>query len=1509
MDNDHSSSQVVKETLQSNIEIPNENTDVFIRTFKNRLSTLEGLYEKTMMKHDEFLNSIEAGDYLSKITKLEEEEKGLELNIEKLRTKIIDREGLLNNRTTAHTRTSINNTVTNGSNKEEGNQQTNLMNNGSLMFKTLKGKEVVINKNYLPLNIEFKLINIEDLPLWIKEFVKFLNYYNLDNLNELPESTIIDPVEDQFIKGQLKENIKCEDIYDFIFMENSSIEILNEVKRIFLRKLNFAKRQKLWKQVSITEKSNNLALQLNLLNKLVGIEEFIDTNKMEIFNLIINRINNQVLQRINAVPIDLSKITPTQYLGIIKKRAEDAFEFHEQIKQFYSSEREEAKSNSKNPETLRPIVKKVQRNPVQTKISTKKNQLKSAVDTVIDSGSGINFTNKKGLIFNYRKLTTIPEYSGVGSSSNLQIIGQGSLRVRMDNNGKYQYIPVYYCPDEDATVLSAFGLRKTLGFIITEDYKNLKNDSISIKIHNVANTTWIKSDDLLLSSKDNRTSEKLTKASSIRWIKPSTSFNNKTVTIHEAHERSNHLPVDVIVHNIENNAFSDVNKINLKKSELINFYCEQCAQAKMKQHDHIKDSMNKHYEQMQPGQSWSLDIRGPLGKNLAKVDNYLLLMVDNVSRFLLVSTHTNKNKETISLQIKNNIQYIEKQYDRIVKELIVDRGSEFTNDSLKTYVSEKGIKLMLTDTNDHASNARAERFIGIMNNDIRTLMHYSDLPWALWKYAALAAARIRNLFMTKKLNCSPMTTLSGKNEQIRFNSFLPFGAHAFVKNQTNNKLTNQGIPAITLCKDPNSFGYLFYLPQTRKVISTMSYILANSEVNGDFIDPNKVLSEIVPDNDDTNEVTSEDALEIEAEPSNADDITIIEGIENDTQYKIPPNIQEDTVYGLDTININDNQKVSDHTRSSTADEEVKEPTLEQDTSNTSDNHSVHEAHMSTLPKDTATATSHIDILPDSVAESEPVKNVSDQELLLINRFDNKNSDKFPSTEAMKQRRTKLFLKEFASITRRPLKSRKRELTTLDLEGFEAAEEQKKKIKLRSVQAVNKIRTLYFKTAITNNTDVRGRKLFSEAFEKELQNLLKMQVFDTSISIPRNQVPANRIIPLQTIFTVKRDGTHKARIVCRGDKQTEATYSNYHTDLLQIDTLKLFLMIANNRKMWIQTLDINHAFLYADLREEIYVPLPHDRRFVTPLKKALYGLKQSPKEWNEHLKKFLNSIDLDDSRHTPGIFRNHDYSIMIAVYVDDCVIAAKSQELLDEFVSTLRNRFELKIIGKMNQGILRTDVLGMDLDYNIDEGKISLSLQSYIESIENDWLDKISHIKTTSTPHVSSYEHNIKNIDSMDTKTRSKKINELQKINGVINYIRSRCRYDVEFAANKLARSVNFPADNVFYMADKLMNYIFQTKSEKLVFTRETTDNPAITLLSDASLGTEHDMKSRMGIMLWYGENLYKVISRASSAVRNSSTEAELDAIYEGSKEAYYLKKILEEMNLQKDPTVISITDS
>lgn len=78
----------------------------------------------------------------------------------------------------------------------------------------------------------------------------------------------------------------------------------------------------------------------------------------------------------------------------------------------------------------------------------------------------------------------------------------------------------------------------------------------------------------------------------------------------------------------------------------------------------------------------------------------------------------------------------------------------------------------------------------------------------------------------------------------------------------------------------------------------------------------------------------------------------------------------------------------------------------------------------------------------------------------------------------------------------------------------------------------------------------------------------------------------------------------------GDLQNATGYNEIEISILDMQFLKILLTVMNNKKMFLRTFDINHAFLYAALNKELYIPLPQDNRVVTPLKKYLYGLRQS-----------------------------------------------------------------------------------------------------------------------------------------------------------------------------------------------------------------------------------------------------------------------------------------------------------
>ena len=90
----------------------------------------------------------------------------------------------------------------------------------------------------------------------------------------------------------------------------------------------------------------------------------------------------------------------------------------------------------------------------------------------------------------------------------------------------------------------------------------------------------------------------------------------------------------------------------------------------------------------------------------------------------------------------------------------------------------------------------------------------------------------------------------------------------------------------------------------------------------------------------------------------------------------------------------------------------------------------------------------------------------------------------------------------------------------------------------------------------------------------------MRVIDPKVKVRRTSVPSIQVIPTNTIFTVKRSGEHKARIVARGDEQDRTTYGDISTMTLGFPPLKLLLMHANNNCWYLKSVDINCTFLHA-----------------------------------------------------------------------------------------------------------------------------------------------------------------------------------------------------------------------------------------------------------------------------------------------------------------------------------------
>ncbi|GFW05574.1 retrovirus-related Pol polyprotein from transposon TNT 1-94 [Trichonephila clavipes] len=94
-----------------------------------------------------------------------------------------------------------------------------------------------------------------------------------------------------------------------------------------------------------------------------------------------------------------------------------------------------------------------------------------------------------------------------------------------------------------------------------------------------------------------------------------------------------------------------------------------------------------------------------------------------------------------------------------------------------------------------------------------------------------------------------------------------------------------------------------------------------------------------------------------------------------------------------------------------------------------------------------------------------------------------------------------------------------------------------------------------------------------------------------------------------------------------------------------------------------------------------------------LKKAIYGLHQSGREWYE-FDNALENLDFVKLNWCNCVYIYKE-NVLLIVYIDDIAMFGKSQDDIDNVVSLLQSKFDLKVLGKIKKllGIEFSDING------------------------------------------------------------------------------------------------------------------------------------------------------------------------------------------------------------------------
>ncbi|GJW24922.1 ribonuclease H-like domain-containing protein [Tanacetum coccineum] len=177
-----------------------------------------------------------------------------------------------------------------------------------------------------------------------------------------------------------------------------------------------------------------------------------------------------------------------------------------------------------------------------------------------------------------------------------------------------------------------------------------------------------------------------------------------------------------------------------------------------------------------------------------------------------------------------------------------------------------------------------------------------------------------------------------------------------------------------------------------------------------------------------------------------------------------------------------------------------------------------------------------------------------------------------------------------------------------------------------------------------------------------------------------------------------------------DDQSSSEGNNTHNSS---DKHKMLMFLT--KKMCRHLLDVNNAFLYGDLVEDVYMTLPEgynnmDKSKVCKLSKSLYGLKQAPRQWNAKLTTTLAEHDFEQSKFDYSLYvkQKGDVFVALLVYVDDIVITGNDETEIRDFLQFLSTKFLIKDLGVLKY-FLRIEILKNDHGLCMSQRKYCLEL--------------------------------------------------------------------------------------------------------------------------------------------------------------------------------------------------------
>ncbi|KNZ48580.1 hypothetical protein VP01_5558g1, partial [Puccinia sorghi] len=424
----------------------------------------------------------------------------------------------------------------------------------------------------------------------------------------------------------------------------------------------------------------------------------------------------------------------------------------------------------------------------------------------------------------------------------------------------------------------------------------------------------------------------------------------------------------------------------------------------------------------------------------------------------------------------------------------------------------------------------------------------------------------------------------------------------------------------------------------------------------------------------------------------------------------------------------------------------------------------------------------------------------------------------------------------------------------------------------------------FKKAIKSE----DKEKWIKAADDELKSIESHEIWEDMFETPDSHLQTTWVSRNKPA-TLSAAEKKKARLCIQGFRQLPGVeYDETFAPTGRFSTFLVLLTLAIEKKLPLRQFNVKAAFLYAPLKETIYIKTPEGSKRKAPflkLKKSLYGLKQAPANWFDTLTSWLKDINFIQSASDPCLFSHKDRDSFVLFHVDDLIVAGKVDVFEDLFLLQFPN----------SSAHDPDTLLGMEL--NQDTDFVTLSQPKLIKKgLELLGMEDCKPVLTPLAPGIkllAPTEEEKKEFDKLNINYRCH--------TGLLNFLSCRTRPDLAPAVLMLSSFNSNPGIKHWQQILHCWKYLKGTIDMKLTLRPDSSDkNNKIKYFTDATWADDLESRlSRSGTICFWKSCPIAWNSKKQKNVALSSTEAELNTLSDGVQESQWITYLIEELWKEK----------